>query len=49
VIGHFVADADLAREAGVRPYIYVDGVDDTLELVRAHGGTVVEMPYPEGT
>jgi predicted enzyme related to lactoylglutathione lyase len=48
VIGHFVPDVAVAGEAGVRPYIYVDSVDNTLELVRAHGGTVAEMPYPEG-
>jgi predicted enzyme related to lactoylglutathione lyase len=48
VIGHFIADASVAGEAGVRPFIYVERVDDTLEKVAAHGGAVVTTPYPEG-
>jgi uncharacterized protein len=48
VIGHFVDDLAGAGEAGVRPYIYVDDLDGALEKVSAHGGTVVEAPYPEG-
>jgi uncharacterized protein len=48
VIGHFVTDLAVAGEAGVRPYIYVERVDDTLEKVSAHGGTTVLEPYPEG-
>jgi predicted enzyme related to lactoylglutathione lyase len=38
----------VAGEVGVLAYIYVDGVDDTLEKVTAHGGPVVRAPYPEG-
>lgn len=48
VIGHFVADQDVAGEAGVRPYVFVEDVDETLGRARAHGGEVVEEPYPEG-
>ena len=48
VIGHFVPDASVAGEAGIRPYVYVDSVDQTLVRVAAHGGAVVEDPYPEG-
>jgi uncharacterized protein len=48
VIGHFVVDLPVAGEAGVRPYIYVERVDETLERVVAHGGEVVAEPYPEG-
>jgi uncharacterized protein len=48
VIGHFVADSTVAGEAGVRPYIYVERVDEALERVSAHGGTTVEAPYREG-
>jgi uncharacterized protein len=48
VIGHFMADLPVAGEAGVRPYIYVERIDDTLEKVAAHGGAVVTAPYPEG-
>ena len=48
VIGHFVADLPTAGEAGVRPYVYVERVDETLDRVVAHGGEVVTAPYPEG-
>jgi predicted enzyme related to lactoylglutathione lyase len=48
VIGHFVADLPVAGEAGIRPYVYVERVDDTLEEVAAHGGAVITQPYPEG-
>ena len=48
VIGHFVAGETVAGEAGVRPYVFVERVDETLEKVVAEGGEVVEAPYPEG-
>jgi uncharacterized protein len=48
VIGHFVDDQPVAGEAGVRPYIYVDGIDETLDRVTSHGGAIVTAPYPEG-
>ena len=48
MIGHFIADAAVSGEAGVRPYIYVKNVQDTLERVFAHGGAPVESPYAEG-
>jgi predicted enzyme related to lactoylglutathione lyase len=48
VIGHFTTDTAVAGEAGVRPYIYVERVDDALEKVIANGGAVVTAPYPEG-
>jgi uncharacterized protein len=48
VIGHFVADQPVAGEAGVRPYVYVENVDETLEKVAANGGAVVTPPYAEG-
>jgi predicted enzyme related to lactoylglutathione lyase len=48
VIGHFRADDPVAGEAGVRPYIYVEDVDETLEKVAANGGSMVTYPYPEG-
>jgi uncharacterized protein len=48
VIGHWMPDVPVASEGGVLPYIYVEGVDGTLEKVAAEGGEVVEAPYPEG-
>jgi uncharacterized protein len=48
VIGHFVADLAVAGEAGVLPYVFVEGIDETLGRVVAQGGEVVEQPYAEG-
>jgi predicted enzyme related to lactoylglutathione lyase len=48
VIGHFSADLPVAGEAGVRPYIFVERVDETLKKVVAHGGEIATAPYPEG-
>ena len=48
VIGHFVSDADVAGAAGVRPYVYVDDIDETLHFVVVNGGRVATAPYPEG-
>jgi uncharacterized protein len=48
VIGHVSAEHEVAGEAGIRPYVYVDSVDDALERVAASGGETVEEPYPEG-
>ena len=48
VIGHFVADQPVAGEAGLRPYVFVESLDETLERIVADGGEVVTPPYPEG-
>jgi predicted enzyme related to lactoylglutathione lyase len=48
VIGHFVADQPVAGEAGIRPYVYVESIDDALEKVTALGGATVTPPYAEG-
>ena len=48
VIGHIHADMEVAGDAGIRPYVYVESVEDALEKVRANGGSVVTAPYPEG-
>ncbi len=49
VIGHFMRDSQVAGEAGVRPYISVESVGDTVEKLTALGGEVVTAPYPEGS
>jgi predicted enzyme related to lactoylglutathione lyase len=48
VIGHFVADLPVSGEAGIRPYVYVEALDETLHKVVAHGAEIVTPPYPEG-
>jgi predicted enzyme related to lactoylglutathione lyase len=48
VIGHFRSDHDVAGEAGVRLYIFVEDLDETLEKALANGAQVVTEPYPEG-
>jgi uncharacterized protein len=48
VIGHIHADMEVAGEAGIRPYVFVEGVEDALERIEASGGEVVTPPYSEG-
>jgi predicted enzyme related to lactoylglutathione lyase len=48
VIGHFNSDHEVAGAAGIRPYVYVDRVGETLQRVDAAGGSTVTEPYPEG-
>jgi uncharacterized protein len=49
VIGRWVTDQAVTGPDGLRAYVYVADVDDTLTAVTAHGGQVVTPPYPEGT
>jgi hypothetical protein len=48
VIGHFVADQAVAGEGGVRPYVYVESVDEALARALDRGGEIATAPYPEG-
>ena len=48
MIGAFVTELESARTPGVLPYIYVNGVDATLQRIGENGGEVVKPPYPEG-
>jgi predicted enzyme related to lactoylglutathione lyase len=48
VIGHISTEHEVAGEAGIRPYVYVESVDAALAAVSANGGRVVMEPYPEG-
>jgi predicted enzyme related to lactoylglutathione lyase len=48
VIGHIHSDMEVSGEAGIRPYVYVESVEDALEKVAVNGGIVVTPPYPEG-
>jgi predicted enzyme related to lactoylglutathione lyase len=48
VIGRWVTDQAPTGDDGVRPYIYVDSVQATLEKVTARGGEVAREPYAEG-
>jgi uncharacterized glyoxalase superfamily protein PhnB/predicted enzyme related to lactoylglutathione lyase len=45
VSGAWVTGRNACREPGLLPYIWVDGIDDTLARVAAHGGEVVEAPH----
>jgi uncharacterized protein len=48
VIGHFVSELAVAGDGGMRPYIYVDDVDATLDRIVGNGGELATPPYPEG-
>jgi predicted enzyme related to lactoylglutathione lyase len=44
VIGHFMTDPPVAGEAGVRPYVFVERLSETLDRVVANGGEIVTPP-----
>jgi len=48
VIGHFVRSQAVAGADGVRPYVFVQRVDATLEKAVAEGAEVVDAPLPRG-
>lgn len=48
VIGHISAELSVAGTAGVRPYVYVERIDDTLVRLTDNGGEVLTTPQPEG-
>jgi uncharacterized protein len=48
VIGRWVTDQAPRGDDGIRPYIYVESVQATLEKVTARGGEVAREPYAEG-
>ncbi len=49
VIGRWVSNQAAVGKDGLRAYVYVASVDETLAAVTAHGGQVATPPYPEGT
>ena len=48
MIGAWVTDLHASTKPGVLPYIYVHGVDEALERIKANRGEVVKPPYAEG-
>lgn len=48
LIGHFMPEHAVAGEAGFRPYVYVESVEQTIVKLTASGGEILEPPYPEG-
>jgi predicted enzyme related to lactoylglutathione lyase len=42
VSGAWVTDRPISREPGLLPYIWVDGMDEVLSRVVAHGGEIVK-------
>jgi predicted enzyme related to lactoylglutathione lyase len=47
VSGAWVNDRPPAREPGLLPYIWVDGIEAILAKVSTHGGVVVDRPKPD--
>lgn len=48
MIGAFVTGRVITNEPGVTLYVYVHGIDATLERMVAAGSKVVREPYAEG-
>lgn len=48
VIGHWRTDLEVAGASGIRPYIYVDNLDETLAAAADRGATMITAPYQQG-
>ena len=48
LIGQWVKDRPATRDSGLLPWLNVDNIADAMNLVRAHGGEVLEHPTPDG-
>ncbi len=48
VIGHIDPEMEVSGRSGIRPYVYAESVEDTLERIVANGGAVITPAYPEG-
>jgi predicted enzyme related to lactoylglutathione lyase len=48
MIGAWVTGRTISEDPGVLPYIYVHGIDVTVERILANGGVLVKDPYAEG-
>lgn len=48
LIGQWVDDRPVAADAGLLVWIDVDHIDQTLDLVHANGGEVLEPPFADG-
>jgi predicted enzyme related to lactoylglutathione lyase len=48
LIGRWVTGRAPSREPGLLAYFYVDRIDNAVDRVVAHGGEVIQAPYPEG-
>jgi predicted enzyme related to lactoylglutathione lyase len=48
LIGLWVDDRPSAQDAGLTIWIHVDDIGRALELVRVHGGAVLEPPSSDG-
>lgn len=48
MVGHIHSDMEVAGEAGIRPYVFVESVAEVLERVTANGGELITGPYLEG-
>ena len=48
VTGGWVTHRGASADSGVIPYIYVNDVQQTLDRIIDHGGTIKMQPFPEG-
>jgi predicted enzyme related to lactoylglutathione lyase len=48
VIGHWRTDLDVAGESGIRPYVYVENLEQTLGTAADLGAKMTTTPYPQG-
>jgi predicted enzyme related to lactoylglutathione lyase len=46
--GAWISDHLAVGEPGLLPYVYVTDVEETVSRIVAHGGAIVNEPFPEG-
>jgi predicted enzyme related to lactoylglutathione lyase len=49
VIGHWRTDWPVVGEAGIRPYVYVTDLDETLRTAVERAADICVAPYAEGS
>jgi predicted enzyme related to lactoylglutathione lyase/uncharacterized glyoxalase superfamily protein PhnB len=47
VSGAWVSGRAAAQEPGLLPYVWVDDIDATLSLIKAHGGEIIAEAHPD--
>jgi predicted enzyme related to lactoylglutathione lyase len=47
VSGAWVTGRASARELALLAYIWVDSIQDTVNLVAANGGVIIDAPHPD--
>jgi predicted enzyme related to lactoylglutathione lyase len=48
VSGAWMSDQEISSEAGLKPYIYVEQIEDCVAQIKTEGGQIISGPDSEG-